>query len=184
MPNLAVVRPADANETSAAWRATLHQRGPVGLILTRQNVPVLDSDAETVRTGVARGGYVVRDSDDVQVLLIATGSEVQLALSAADALEADGIGARVVSMPCLEWFEQQDRGYRDTVLPPSVRARVSVEAGATLGWWKYVGDAGRVIGVDHFGASGDPAILFREFGVTSDDIVRAARESIADASRH
>ena len=184
IPNLAIVRPADANETSAAWRATLHQRHPVGLILTRQNVPVLDVDADAVRTGVARGGYVVRDSDDLQVLLIATGSEVQLALAAAEALEADGIGARVVSMPCLEWFEQQDRGYRDGVLPPSVRARVSVEAGATIGWWRYVGDAGRVVGVDHFGASAEPSVLFRQFGVTAEDIVRAARDSIADAARH
>ena len=183
IPNLAIVRPADANETAAAWRATLHQRHPVGLVLTRQNVPTLAADAEAVRTGVARGAYVIRESDDPQVLLLATGSEVQLALAAADVLESDGIGARVVSMPCLEWFDAQERGYRDTVLPPSVRARVAVEAGATLGWWRYVGDAGRVIGVDHFGASADPAILYREFGLTAEDIVRAARDSIADAAR-
>ena len=183
IPNLAIVRPADANETAAAWRATLHQRHPVGLVLTRQNVPTLATDAEAVRTGVARGAYVVRESDDPQVLLLATGSEVQLALAAADLLESEGVGARVVSMPCLEWFDAQDRGYRDTVIPPSVRARVSVEAGATLGWWRYVGDAGRVVGVDHFGASADPAILYREFGLTAEDIARAARDSIAEAAR-
>jgi transketolase len=184
IPNLAIVRPADANETAAAWRATLPQRHPVGLILTRQNVPVLEADAEAVRTGVARGAYVLRESDDPQVLLLATGSEVQLALAAAELLEADGVGARVVSMPCLEWFDAQDRGYRDAVLPPSVRARVAVEAGATLGWWRYVGDAGRVVGVDHFGASADPAILFREFGLTAEDVARAARDSISAAARH
>jgi transketolase len=183
IPNLAIVRPADANETAAAWRATLHQRHPVGLVLTRQNVPTLGTDAEAVRTGVARGAYVVRESDDPQVLLLATGSEVQLALAAADLLESEGLGARVVSMPCLEWFDAQDRGYRDTVIPPSVRARVAVEAGATLGWWRYVGDAGRVVGVDHFGASADPAILYREFGLTAEDIARAARDSIAEAAR-
>jgi transketolase len=183
IPGLAVVRPADANETSAAWQATLAQRHPVGLVLTRQNLPVLDVDPETVRTGVPRGGYVVRDSDDPQVLLLATGSEVALALEAASRLEADGVGSRVVSLPCLEWFESQEPAYRDTVLPPSVRARVSIEAGATLGWYRYVGDAGRVIGLDHFGASADPAILYREFGITVDAVVAAARDSISAAGR-
>ena len=183
IPGLAVVRPADANETAAAWRATLGQRHPVGLVLTRQNLPVLDIDPETVRTGVPRGGYVVRDSDDPQVLLLATGSEVSLALEAAARLEDDGISSRVVSLPCLEWFAAQEPAYRDAVLPPSVRARVSVEAGATLGWYRYVGDAGRVIGLDHFGASADPAILYREFGITVDAVVAAARDSISAAGR-
>jgi transketolase len=184
IPNLAIVRPADANETAAAWRATLHQRGPVGLVLTRQNVPTLDLDTDTVRTGVSRGGYVVLDSDAPQVVLLATGSEVQIALAAASLLEADGIGARVVSMPCVEWFDAQDQAYRDTVIPPSVRARVSVEAGATLGWWRYVGSNGRVVGLDHFGASADQATLYREFGITAEAVAAAARESIADAGRH
>ena len=184
IPNLAVVRPADANETSAAWRATLHGRHPVGLVLSRQNLPVLDLDADSVRTGVARGGYVVVDSDEPAVLLLATGSEVALAIQAAAILESEGTGARVVSLPCLEWFDAQDQAYRDAVLPPSVRARVSVEAGATLGWYRYVGDAGRVIGLDHFGASADPAILFREYGITAESIAAAARESISAASRH
>ncbi len=183
IPGLSIVRPADANETSAAWRGILHSRTPAGIVLTRQNLPVLATDLDTVRNGVARGAYVVSDSDAPQVLLLATGSEVQLALAAADALEADGIGARVISMPCLEWFDAQEPAYRDSVLLPSVRARVAVEAGATLGWWRYVGDSGRVIGLDHFGASADYSVLFHQFGITTENIVGAARDSIADAAR-
>ncbi len=183
IPGLSIVRPADANETAAAWRGILHRRGPAGIVLTRQNLPVLDVEEETVRNGVARGAYVVADSDDPAVQLLATGSEVQLALAAAEQLEADGIGARVISMPCLEWFDQQDSAYRDAVLLPSVRARVAVEAGATLGWWKYVGSEGRVVGLDHFGASADYQVLFHEFGITTENIVTAARDSIASASR-
>ncbi len=183
IPGLNVVRPADANETTAAWRTVLHHRAPAGLILTRQNVPTATTDIDTVRDGVARGAYVVADSDDPKVLLLATGSEVSLALEAAAALEADGVGARVISMPCLEWFDAQDLGYRDSVLLPSVRARVSVEAGATLGWWKYVGDSGRVIGLDHFGASADYKVLYREFGITVENIIAAARDSITAAAR-
>lgn len=183
IPELAVVRPADARETAAAWLATLRQHGPVGLILTRQNLPTLDLPEETIRSGVARGGYIVRDTDDAKILLIATGSEVQLALAAAEQLEQSGIGARVVSLPCLEWFDAQDQSYRDSVLPPSVRARVSIEAGATLGWWRYVGSDGRVVGIDHFGASADPATLFRQAGITVEDIVRQAHASIDSSSR-
>jgi transketolase len=184
IPNLAVVRPADANETAAAWRATLHQRHPVGLILSRQNLPVLDLDADAVRSGVARGAYVVADSDQPQVQVLATGSEVAVALAAAAILEAEGIGTRVVSMPCLEWFNAQEAAYRDAVILPSVRARVAVEAGATLGWYRYVGDSGRVIGLDHFGASADAATLFREFGITPEAVAAAARDSVAAAGRH
>ncbi len=184
IPHLAVLRPADARETAAAWRATLHQHGPVGLILTRQNVPTLDVPDDRVRAGVARGGYVVRASDEPQVLLLATGSEVHLAVQAADELEAAGVGASVISLPCLEWFDAQEPAYRDAVLPPSVRARVAVEAGATLGWWRYVGSDGQVVGIDHFGASADPATLFREAGVTVDAIVRRAQETLAATKRH
>jgi len=183
MPDLAVVRPADANETAAAWRATLRQHGPVGLVLTRQNVPTLDLPVSEVWAGVARGGYVVRESDNASVLLLATGSEVQLALAAAEVLETEGTGTRVISLPCLEWFDQQDASYRDAVLPPSVTARVAVEAGATLGWWRFVGTNGRVVGIDHFGASADPAILFRDAGITVDDIVREARATLAASQR-
>ena len=183
IPDLAVVRPADANETAAAWRATLRQHGPVGLVLTRQNVPTLDLPVSEVWAGVARGGYVVRESDNASVLLLATGSEVQLALAAAEVLETEGTGTRVISLPCLEWFDQQDASYRDAVLPPSVTARVAVEAGATLGWWRFVGTNGRVVGIDHFGASADPAILFRDAGITVDDIVREARATLAASQR-
>ena len=173
VPGLSIVRPADANETSAAWHATLSRRKPVGLILTRQNRPTLTS-SEQAMSGVRRGAYVIADAPEPAVLLLATGSEVQLALAAHDRLKAEGVGSRVVSMPCLEWFDEQDEAYRDSVLLPSVRARVAIEAGSTLGWWKYVGDRGRVIGIDHFGASADYQVLFNEFGITVDAIVSTA----------
>ena len=180
IPGLAVVRPADANETAAAWHATLAQRGPVGLILTRQAVPTV-VDGTQALAGVKRGAYVVADSPDAKVLLIATGSEVQLALAARELLAADGISARVVSMPCVEWFEAQDQAYRDSVLLPLVRARVSVEAGSTIGWDRYIGDAGRTVGIDHFGASADAGVLFREFGFTAEHVAEQARASLAAA---
>ena len=179
MPGLSIVRPADANETSAAWQATLHQRRPVGLVLTRQNVTTIVSGYDAT-IGVRRGGYVIADHESPQVLLLATGSEVQLAMAAHAELADQGIGSRVISMPCLEWFDEQDQAYRDSVLLPSVRARVSVEAGATLGWWKYVGDRGRVVGIDHFGASASDKILYQEFGITSDAVVAAAKASLHD----
>lgn len=178
IPGLAVIRPADANETSAAWRSILERRAPAGLILTRQNVPTLVEAGKAV-TGVDRGAYILRDSDSAQVLLLATGSEVQLAVAAADELSSEGIHARVISMPCLEWFDAQDSNYRNLVLNPAVTARVSVEAGATLGWWKYIGTHGRTTGLDHFGASADYQVLYREFGITVEAIVAAAKESIA-----
>ena len=183
IPGLSVVRPADANETAAAWHATLSQRRPVGLILTRQNLPIL-VDSETSLIGVRRGAYVVADADRPEVLLLATGSEVQLAMGARAQLAELGVGARVVSMPCLEWFEEQDGAYREAVMPPAIRARVAVEAGASLGWWRYLGDHGRVIGLDHFGASASPDVLFEHFGVTVARVVEAAQASIrAVASR-
>ena len=177
IPGLSVVRPADANETSAAWHATLSSHRPVGLILTRQNLPTL-ATAELARTGVARGGYIIADHGSPLVLLMATGSEVQLALQAHLTLAAEGISSRVISMPCLEWFNEQDQAYRDSVLLPTVRARVAIEAGATLGWWRYVGDHGKVIGIDHFGASADQGVLFHEFGITVEAIVAAAKSSL------
>ena len=177
IPGLAVVRPADANETSAAWHAILGQRGPAGIVLTRQNVPTV-VDASQAMSGVRRGGYVIADAAAPQVLLIATGSEVQLALAAHAQLAAQGIAARVVSMPCLEWFEAQDQAYRESVLPPAVRARVAVEAGVTLGWWKLVGDRGHVIGLDHFGASAPYEALFAHAGITAEAVVAAAQQSL------
>lgn len=188
IPKLSVVRPADANETVAAWASALENRsGPVALALTRQNVPVLAGTAELAPNGTARGGYVLLDAapgaaSQPEVLLIATGSEVQLAVSAAETLAAAGVAARVVSMPCMEWFDQQPLEYRESVLPPLVRARVAVEAGSPLSWWRMVGDDGRVVGIDHYGASADQATLFAEFGITADAVVSAAHESLAAVS--
>jgi transketolase len=183
-----VVRPGDANETSACWRAIIeHNDRPAGLILSRQNLPVVDRGDGAAglapAAGAARGGYVLAEADggDPAVILVATGSEVQIALDARTRLQADGVPARVVSMPCVEWFAEQDPGYRDEVLPPGVRARVSIEAGVATGWEKIVGDAGRSISIEHFGASADYQTLYREFGITAEAAVAAARESLHDA---
>ncbi|MEV4648852.1 transketolase C-terminal domain-containing protein, partial [Saccharopolyspora sp. NPDC049357] len=179
IPDLAVVRPADANETAAAWKAILENpHGPAGLALTRQGVPTLES---TDPQGVARGGYVLAEasSGSPEVLLIATGSEVQLAVAARKSLEAEGIPTRVVSMPCVEWFEAQDVTYRRSVLPPSVRARVAVEAGIAQPWHRFVGDAGEIVSLEHFGASADYQRLYTEFGITAEAVTEAARRSVS-----
>ncbi len=182
IPGLSVVRPADANETSAAWLATISQRRPVGLILSRQNLPVLSADAAVQRDGVARGAYVVASDPSPEVLLLATGSEVQLALAAHEQLSAQGIPSRVVSMPCLEWFDEQSPEYREDILPSHITARVAIEAGATLGWYKYVGLEGEIVGIDHFGASASAERLFTEFGFTTERVVAAAHSTRARAS--
>ncbi len=186
IPGLAVVRPADANETAAAWRAVLERRdGPAALVLTRQNVPTFPrgEDGFATAEGVAQGAYVLRDASNGKpdVVLIATGSEVQLALEAQEALEAEGVAARVVSAPCLEWFAEQDAAYRESVIPSGVRARVSVEAGIAMSWHKILGDAGRAVSLEHYGASADYETLYREFGITTEAVVSAAKESIAAA---
>jgi transketolase len=187
IPNLNVVRPADANETVIAWREIQRRwtkefakGAPHGLALSRQGLPVYEANEEA-----ARGGYVLREAEggQPQVVLIATGSEVQLAVGARDILQAEGVPTRVVSMPCVEWFEEQDQSYRDSVLPPSVRARVAVEAGIALTWYRYVGDAGRIVSLEHFGASADAKVLFREFGFTAEAVADKARESLAAADR-
>ncbi|MFF8732544.1 transketolase [Streptomyces sp. NPDC015171] len=187
IPGLNVVRPADANETAIAWREILKRytkefgKGqPHGLALTRQGVPVYEPNEDATR-----GGYVLFEAEggEAQVILIATGSEVHVAVEAREQLQADGVPTRVVSMPCVEWFEEQDQGYRDSVLPPSVKARVSVEAGIGLTWHKYVGDAGRIVSLEHFGASADGKVLFREFGFTPENVAAKARESLAAAQR-
>jgi transketolase len=183
IPGLSVVRPADANETAHAWKAVLEDTdGPAGLALTRQNVPTLEG---TSAEGVARGGYVLAEasSSPPEVVLVGTGSEVQLAVEARTILEADGIATRVVSMPCVEWFDRQDRSYRDEVLPPAVRARVVVEAGVAQPWHRFAGDAGEIVSLEHFGASADFTTLFREFGITTDAVVDAARRSVESVRR-
>ncbi|MBH0024157.1 transketolase [Salinibacterium sp. SWN248] len=188
IPGMDVVRPADANETAWAWKTILERRnGPAGIALTRQNVPTFDrgdadASGETFASAanVAKGAYVLAEAPNgtPDVILIATGSEVQLAVEARETLKADGINARVVSAPSLEWFAEQTAEYRESVLPSTVRARVSVEAGVSTGWREYVGDAGRSISIDHFGASADYKTLFREFGITTEAVVAAARDSL------
>jgi transketolase len=175
-----VVRPADANETAYAWRSVLARgngSGPVGLILTRQGVPILEG---TDYEGVTKGGYILGDDggDQPDVVLIATGSEVQLAVEAQKLLADKDIAARVVSMPCVEWFESQPQEYRDSVLPPSVSARVAVEAGVAQSWHKLVGDTGEIVSVEHYGESADYKTLFREFGFTAEAVVDAAERTI------
>jgi len=185
IPGFSFVRPGDANETAAAWKATLEQDGPVGLALSRQNLPVYDREAlgtpVSVSEGVKRGGYVLVDAGNgaPEAILIATGSELQLAVAARERLEASGVPTRVVSVPCMEWFDAQDAGYQESVLPKSVRARVAVEAGVAQPWYRFVGDAGRVVSLEHYGASADFATLFREFGFTAESVEAAARESLA-----
>ena len=185
IPGLAVVRPADATETAAAWKAIVERSEPVGLILSRQNLPVFPRGEQGfAQADVNRGAYVLLEAskETPDVILIGTGSEVQLAVAAREVLEAEGIATRVVSAPSLEWFAEQDADYRASVLPPSVRARVSVEAGIALSWHSIVGDAGRTVSIEHYGASADAATLFREFGITAEAVIAAARESIAAAT--
>jgi transketolase len=186
IPGLAVVRPADANETVAAWQTILENpTNPAGLVLTRQNVPTFPRGEQGFATTeqVRRGGYVLLDADDgaPDVILIGTGSEVQLAVQARAMLAEKGISARVVSMPCREWFDAQEQAYRDTVLPSSVRARVSVEAGISMGWREVVGATGRCVSLEHYGASADYLTIYREFGITAEAVALAAEGSITDS---
>jgi transketolase len=190
IPGLDVVRPADANETVVAWRTILERTDhPAGLSLTRQDVPVFNRDPGTEGAlasaeGVSRGGYVLAEAAGGQpeVILIATGSEVQIALAARDLLQQEGTAARVVSMPCVEWFTEQDASYQEEVLPPGVRARVCVEAGIALGWRAFAGDAGECVSLEHFGASAAYQTLYEEFGLTEDRVAAAARSSLARLS--
>jgi len=189
IPGLDVVRPADANETVVAWRTILeHTDRPAGLCLSRQNLPVFDRSPGAgfgSAEGTARGGYVLAEAGggDPAVILIATGSEVQIAVAAREQLAADGIAARVVSMPCVEWFTAQDASYQQEVLPPQVRARVSVEAGIALGWRAFTGDAGESVSLEHFGASASYQDLYQHFGLTAEKVVAAARSSLANTGR-
>lgn len=182
IPGVSIIRPADANETAAAWRAALlYPESPKGLALSRQNLPVLSGTKEHATEGVARGAYVlVAGSKPVpDVILLGTGSEVQIAIEAAERLEQEGIAARVVSVPCLDWFAEQDADYQEAVLPQAVTARVSVEAGLALSWWRLLGSHGRAVSLEHFGASAPYQKLFDEFGITTDAVVAAAHDSLA-----
>ncbi|GAS87502.1 transketolase [Mycolicibacterium brisbanense] len=197
IPGLDVVRPGDANEVGVAWKTILeNHENPAGIVLTRQNIPTFargegaaEGDTFASAAGVAKGAYVLAEASkdgasvDPQVILIATGSEVHLAVQAREALQAEGIATRVVSMPCVEWFNKQDAAYRESVLPAAVTARVSVEAGLALGWKELVGDAGRSVSLEHFGASADYKRLFKEFGITTEAVVAAAKDSLSAAGK-
>ncbi len=182
IPDLMLLRPADANETVEAWKiAVAHTEGPVGVVLTRQKLPVLDRSTLAPAAGTAKGGYVLADSaaDPPKLILIATGSEVSIALEAHNQLTREGVASRVVSMPCWDLFQAQPQSYKDTVLPPGVKARVSVEAGSPLGWERYVGLEGAIIGLNRFGASAPGEIVMRELGFTPDHIVKVAKSILA-----
>ncbi|MEO6827779.1 MAG: transketolase [Microbacteriaceae bacterium] len=189
IPGLDVVRPADANETGYAWKRMLERRdGPAGIVLSRQNLPVFQrgdgqasGDVFASAANAEKGAYVLADAPDgtPDVIIIATGSEVQFAVQAREVLRGEGVNARVVSAPCLEWFQEQDAAYRESVLPAAVSARVSVEAGIALTWMPYIGPHGRSVSIEHFGASADYETLYREFGLTTEAVVSAAKESIA-----
>lgn len=183
IPGLDVVRPADANETAEAWKTILsHAEQPAGLVLTRQGVPVLDRTKYASASETSKGAYVLSDAENPQVIIMATGSEVSIALEGQEQLAAEGIAARVVSFPSQEWFQAQSPEYQEAVLPTALRARVSVEAGSAMSWYRYLGTAGRPVALEHFGASADYKTLFKEFGFTPEAVVAAAKESIAAAA--
>jgi transketolase len=178
MPHMLVVRPADANEVSEAWREIMPLRDrPVSLVLTRQDLPTLDRAKYAAASGLARGAYILADAPGgkPQVILMATGSEVSLCVAAYERLTATGVRARVVSMPCFEWFAQQPQAYRDEVLPPAVTARVGVELGVRQGWEQWLGPQGAFIGMDHFGASAPLKVLLDKFGFTAEHVVSTAQ---------
>jgi transketolase len=184
MPNLLVIRPADANETAQAWKYVLeHRDGPAALLLTRQGLPVLDQSKYASAANLSKGAYVLTAAaDKPDVLLLATGSEVSVALNAAEALAKENIAAQVVSMPCWELFEKQGQQYKDSVIPPAVKARVAVEAGVEQGWYKYLGEKGIFVGLSSFGASAPGKVCMEKFGITAENVVKAATESMANPS--
>lgn len=185
IPGLSVIRPADANEVVSAWKEIVKRCEPVGLVLSRQNLPVFDREVVASSDGVSHGAYILSDSPSTpEVILIATGSEVSLALAAQKVLLHEGIASRVVSAPCLEWFAQQSESYRHSVLPPEVKARVSIEAGIAQGWRDLIGDGGEAISLEHFGASAAYGKLFEEFGFTIENVVAAAQRTLLRATSH
>ena len=179
IPGLSVVRPADANEVSVAWREIIKRGEPTGILLSRQNLPVFDRKNLASVELVSKGAYCLNEVTKPDVIIIATGSEVSIALAAADSLSKEGIATRVVSAPCFEWFAQQDEDYRNSVLPRNVRARVSIEAGIAQGWREWVGDCGEIISLERFGASASHQVLFREFGLTVENVIKAAHRSMS-----
>ena len=180
IPDFDVIRPADANEVAAAWRVIIQRRKACGILLSRQNLPVFDRSQFGSVDGVARGAYILKEaSSTAQVILMATGSEVALAVTSAQALEASGISTRVVSVPCFEWFNEQTQAYKDEVLPPSIKARVSIEAGIAQGWRDYVGDSGASISLEHYGASAGATVLFKEFGFTVDNVIATVKKVLS-----
>ena len=182
MPNLHVFRPADATETAGAWAAIAELAHPAAIVLSRQNLPVLAGNDEGIHEGVVRGAYVLseHESGDIDAIIMATGSEVAIALDAAGLLEEADIRARVVSIPCWELFEAQDADYKESVLPAAVTCRVSIEAGATLGWTRYIGDGGSAIGVDRFGASAPYTRIYEEYGLSPGHLAEAVTSLLAD----
>jgi transketolase len=182
IPNFAMIRPADANETAIAWREVIKRRKPIGFALSRQNLPVVDRLQCGSAEGTAKGAYIICPAKGKpDVILIATGSEVHVAIAGAKLLETEGINVQVVSAPCLEWFAEQDGAYKESVLPATVSARVSIEAGVGMGWREIVGSTGEIISLDHFGASASASHLFKEFGFTPEAVVAAAKRSIANS---
>lgn len=179
IPNLLVFRPADANETSQAWKFALEYReGPVALLLTRQGLPVIDQNKYSSTANLSKGAYVLLAADKPNVLLLASGSEISVALCAAEGLAKEGIKAQVASMPCWELFEKQSRQYKDSVLPPNVKARVGIEAGVEQGWYKYLGDKGVFVGMSSFGASAPAKVCFEKFGITVENVIKAAKKTM------
>ncbi len=187
MPNILVLRPGDANEVSQAWKIAIEQRRrPSALALTRQAIPVFDRSATAPATGVEQGAYVLAsfgEKDTPDIILMASGSEVSLILEAGRKLGDEGVSVRVISFPCWELFEEQDPAYRESVLPKAVQTRMSVEAGATLGWERYVGLHGKMLGIDHFGASAPYKTIFQHFGFTVDNVYAEAKELLAANKR-
>jgi transketolase len=180
IPNFAVIRPADANEVTIAWREIINRAKPVGLALSRQNLPVIDRNKYGSAEGVSKGAYVLLDTaKEFSVILIATGSEVALAIKVQEQLLTEGIHSRLISAPCLEWFAEQDESYRELVIPKKIKARVSIEAGIAMPWHRLIGDDGVTVSLEHFGASASANVLFNEFGFNVDNVVKAAKESIA-----
>ena len=180
IPDFDLIRPADANEVAAAWRVIIKRKKACGLLLSRQNLPVFDRSQYGSIEGVARGAYILKEASSApQLILMATGSEVALAVQSAEALENSGVPTRVVSIPCFEWFNEQTQAYKDEVLPPSIKARVSIEAGVSQGWRDYVGDKGASVSLEHYGASASANTLFKEFGFNVDNVVATARRVLA-----